>query len=111
MVMESHDDMSFKAIVNGADLVGTDGTPIVWVSRLLGLEKQTCVFAWEVTIKLCEMAAREGIPVGFYGSTSEVVQDLVKNMMRRFPALKVPYAFSPPFRPLTAEEETNRSKD
>lgn len=105
MVMESYDDKSFKAVVNDADLVATDSVPLVWVSRWLGLNKQTTVAAWELPITLCEMAAREQIPVGFYGSTPEIVQDFAENMKRRFPSLKVPYAVSPPFRPLTAEED------
>lgn len=105
MVMESYDDSSFKAVVNGADLVATDSVPLVWVSRWLGLNKQTTVAAWELPIMLCEMATREQIPVGFYGSTPEVVQDFAENMKRQFPSLKVPYALSPPFRPLTAEED------
>jgi N-acetylglucosaminyldiphosphoundecaprenol N-acetyl-beta-D-mannosaminyltransferase len=105
MVMESYDDPTFQAVVNGADLVGTDGAPIVWVSRWLGLDRQTCVFAWEVTTRLCEMADQERIPVGFYGSTPEVIQDVVENLKGRFATLNVAYAFSPPFRPLTSKED------
>ena len=105
MVMESHNDPQFQAVVNGADLVGADGMPVIWASRRLGLDRQGRVFAPEVTIRLCEMAAVAGIPIGFYGSTPEIVADLVQKLKRRFPALQVPYAFSPPFRPLTPEED------
>src|SRR5438876_478268 len=35
-VMEAHDDVFFKRIVNDADLVTPDGMPLVWGLRLLG---------------------------------------------------------------------------
>lgn len=105
MVMECHDDPRFKAVVEGADLVGADGVPVIWASRRLGLDRQGRVFAPELTVRLCAMAADRGIPVGFYGSTPEVVADLVRNLQARFPALEVAYAHSPPFRPVTPEED------
>jgi N-acetylglucosaminyldiphosphoundecaprenol N-acetyl-beta-D-mannosaminyltransferase len=105
MVMESYDDTGFQEIVNGADLVVADGVPVFWASRWLGLTKQELVLGLELTIRLCEMAAREGIPVGFYGSTPDVVAVIQKCVIDRFPTLKVPFCISPPFRPLTAEED------
>lgn len=105
MVMESYDDEGFRAIVNGGDLVVADGVPLLWVSRRLGLDRQGLLQAPEATIRLCEMASREGIPVGFYGSTPEVADALRTNVTRRFPMLRVPFCYSPPFRPLTPEED------
>jgi N-acetylglucosaminyldiphosphoundecaprenol N-acetyl-beta-D-mannosaminyltransferase len=47
----------------------------------------------------------DGIPVGFYGGHPEVLDALVAKLSRRFPRLRIAFAFSPPFRPLTAEED------
>jgi N-acetylglucosaminyldiphosphoundecaprenol N-acetyl-beta-D-mannosaminyltransferase len=105
MIMESYDDERFQAIVNSADLITADGVPVVWVSRHLGLNEQSHVFGPELTVRLCEMAAQEGIPVGFYGSTPEILGQLRRNVTRRFPSLVVPLCYSPPFRPLTREED------
>jgi N-acetylglucosaminyldiphosphoundecaprenol N-acetyl-beta-D-mannosaminyltransferase len=116
MVMESYDDERLRAIINGADLVAADGVPVIWTSRQLGLRNQSRVFGPELTIKLCEMAAREGIPVGFYGGTPEVACELRSRVTDRFPTLRVAYSYSPPFRALTSEEdsrvcdEINRSR-
>src|SRR5688572_7713529 len=60
MVMEAYDDPDFRAIGNAADLVAVDGVPVVWVSRWLGLTRQQRVFAPELTVRLCEMAADAG---------------------------------------------------
>lgn len=105
MVMESYDDERLRAIINGADLVAADGVPVIWVSRWLGLRRQSRVFGPELTVRLCEMAAREGVSVGFYGSTPEVARDLRRRVMERFPKLQIPFCYSPPFRTLTDAED------
>jgi N-acetylglucosaminyldiphosphoundecaprenol N-acetyl-beta-D-mannosaminyltransferase len=110
MVMESYDDKELRAIIGGADLVTADGVPVVWTSRWLGLKKQTRVFGPELTVRLCEMAAREAIPVGFYGSTPEVAHDLRQRVMERFPRLQIPFCYSPPFRALTDAEDSSVCK-
>jgi len=105
MVMEGHDDPSFQAIVNAADLVTPDGMPLVWALRLLGVPGATRVYGPALTPIVCEHAARAGVPVGFYGGTPDVLEELRKRLTARFPGLQIPYAFSPPFRPPTPEEE------
>ena len=105
MVMENYDDEGLRAIINGADLVAADGVPVIWTSRWLGLEKQSRVFGAELTSRLCEMAARENIPVGFYGGTPEVSYELRRQVAEGFPNLQIAYCYSPPFRALTEDED------
>jgi N-acetylglucosaminyldiphosphoundecaprenol N-acetyl-beta-D-mannosaminyltransferase len=52
-----------------------------------------------------ERAARENVPIGLYGGTPEMLEDLVKILKARFPGLKVACHIAPPFRPLTLEED------
>ena len=104
-VMEAYDDGDLRAIVDRAALVTPDGMPVVWALRLLGLQRATRIYGPDLTPMIIEAAEREGIPVGFYGGSPQVLQQLVAEAFRRFPCLKVGYAFSPPFRPLTEEED------
>lgn len=105
MAMEAYDNPEFRRIVNAADLVTPDGMPLVWVLRRLGIRDQKRVYGPELTLRLCQAAAREGLSVGFLGGTSETLERLVANLKTRVPGLKVRYAYSPPFRPLTPEED------
>jgi len=105
MVMEAHDDPGFKALVNAADLVTPDGMPLVWMLRRLGYPHQERVYGPELTLRVCEEAARQGVPVGFYGGHPEALGALVGNLKARYPSLRVVYAYSPPFRSLTPEED------
>jgi hypothetical protein len=74
MVMEAYDDAEFRQIVNAADLVTPDGMPLVWVMRLQGLRQQERVYGPTLTQFVLEAANREGIPVGFYGSTPQTLE-------------------------------------
>jgi N-acetylglucosaminyldiphosphoundecaprenol N-acetyl-beta-D-mannosaminyltransferase len=104
-VIEAYDHPSYHRVMEDADLVTPDGMPLVWGLRLLGVEEATQVRGAELTRILCERAAALGIPVGFYGSEAAVLDDLTVNLVRRYPTLRVAYSYSPPFRPLTSDED------
>lgn len=104
MTMESHDSSDFQRVLSHIDLVNTDGLPLVWVLRLMGVRSER-VTGPDSTPTILERAAREGIPVGFYGGKQETLDALVKAMTTRFPNLKVAYQYSPPFRALSPEED------
>lgn len=104
-VMESHDDASFRDVMNGCDLVTPDGMPLVWALSLLGVGGATRVCGPQLTPMLLARAADRGISVGFYGGDQGTLDALRRVTAQRWPALHVSYAYSPPFRPLTPEED------
>ncbi len=105
MVMEAYDDPTFRAIVNAADLVTPDGMPLVWILRRMGIPEQKRVYGPTLTLWVAQEAARRGIPVGFYGGYPEAARGISENLQARFYGLQVTYCYSPPFRPLTPEED------
>jgi N-acetylglucosaminyldiphosphoundecaprenol N-acetyl-beta-D-mannosaminyltransferase len=111
MVMESHDWPEFGQRVNAADLIVPDGMPIVWMQKLQGRRHAKRVRANDLMILLCRYAEEHGLKVGFYGGKPEVVDRILERAASDFPNLSIVYAFSPPFRPLSAEEDENISAD
>jgi len=111
MVMKAFDDATFQNIVNQADLVVPDGMPLVWILRLLGHSLEDRVYGPALMLKVLKTAARQCIPVGFYGGAPNVLDRLVRNIQNRYPDLKVVYRFSPPFRELTPEEDKAMIQD
>jgi N-acetylglucosaminyldiphosphoundecaprenol N-acetyl-beta-D-mannosaminyltransferase len=91
--------------MNGADLVTPDGMPLVWGLRLLGCKQASRVYGPDLTPVILERAASEGLAVGFYGASPQVLDRFVQVMTERFAKLRVAYAYSPPFRDLTPEED------
>lgn len=105
MVMEGHDSQDFRAIVNGADMITSDGMPLVWMLKRLGLTEAERVYGPTLTLHLCASAAEAGVPVGFYGGSPAVVEELTRVLTTRFPRLDIRYAHSPPFRALSEQED------
>jgi N-acetylglucosaminyldiphosphoundecaprenol N-acetyl-beta-D-mannosaminyltransferase len=103
--METRDDAAFRRVVNGADLTVPDGLPLVWAQRLLGHQGASQVRGADLALDLCAYAERERIPLGLFGGSESVIARLKQVLLARFPELKIVYSESPPFRPITAEED------
>lgn len=99
MVMEAWDDPFFQRVVNAAELVTSDGVPLVWSLRALGIPGATRVYGPDLTLAVCAEAARRGVPVGFLGGRPAVLDALTRRLAERFPGLSVAFAHSPPFAP------------
>ena len=101
MVMEAHDKPDYRAKLNSLDMVNPDGMPVVWALRMLGYKSATRVYGPDATVCLLKVAAKEGIPVGFYGGSESTLRQLVEHVEKSYPGIHIAYAFSPPFRKLT----------
>ncbi len=105
MVMEAFDDAEFAEKVNAADLIVTDGMPIVWMQKFQGKKNAERVRANDLMIALCRFAEKNNLKVGFYGGRQTVIDAILEKTKTDFPRLPISYAFSPPFRPLTEAED------
>ena len=104
-VMTGVQDDRHRYRLNHLDIVVPDGQPVRWALNLLHRARLTDrVYGPTLTLHVCEAAARQGLPVYFYGSNSSVVERLVENLRSRFDGLLVA-GFEPSrFRRVTAEE-------
>ncbi len=105
MIMESHDNAEYAAKVNGADLIIPDGMPLVWMQKLQGEGQAARVRANDLMMLLCAYAEKNDLSVGFYGGKQLVIEAITERAKKDFPKLKIAYAYSPPFRPLTGAED------
>ncbi|MCK7598403.1 WecB/TagA/CpsF family glycosyltransferase [Microbulbifer sp. CAU 1566] len=106
MCMETFDSEDFRQVVNRADLVIPDGRPIFWAQKLLGYRDAQQVRGQDIMNSICESSNSKRVKVGLYGGSSDaVLTSVVSSLKGKYPELEIAYAFSPPFRPLTDEEE------
>jgi len=105
VVMTARWQAEFQAVVNGARLVTSDGMPLVWGLRRLGVADQPRVYGPDLMLAWCDRAARDGSPIYLYGGTEAMVAKLAATLTQRFPGLVIAGTHAPPFRPLTTEEE------
>jgi len=111
MTMEAYDAADFQRIVNGAFLVVPDGRPLVWALKSLGVRGASQVRGTHLMSHVVEKAAHEGVPIGLYGGTPELLESLTRILRERYPGLKVACNIAPPFRPLTPEEDQTITRE
>ncbi len=105
MTIEAHWDTKFASMVNGADLVTPDGMPLAKAMKLLYGIKQERVAGMDLLPDLLLKAQEEQLGVFFYGGTDEMLQRTKEYILKLYPQLSKHEYFSPPFKPLTEEEE------
>ena len=105
VLMEAHDDPRFRAELRDMDLVNPDGMPLVWALHALGTAGATRVYGPHAMRYLLGAAEESGLSVGFLGGSDTTLVALVARMRETYPRLQVAFSMSPPFRPLTPEED------
>jgi N-acetylglucosaminyldiphosphoundecaprenol N-acetyl-beta-D-mannosaminyltransferase len=104
-VMESQRDPELLAIHNASGLTTPDGMPLVWAGRRAGMAHMRRVYGPDLLLAVCALAAERGWSCFFYGAAEGVPELLAERLAARFPGLKVAGTMSPPFRPLSPEED------
>jgi len=104
-VMESQRDETLRRIHNAAGLVTPDGMPMVWLSHLMGSRHVERVYGPDLMLAACAYAVPRKWRHFFYGGGFGVAEKLTSRLQARFPELAIVGSYTPPFRPLTAEED------
>ena len=102
---ESHKNEDFKAILNSADLWVPDGIAPVWIARLKGVTDGDRTPGADIMRAYFERANQKGYRSFFYGDTEETLDALKTKLEKKYPCHKIVGMYSPPFRPLTPEED------
>lgn len=99
-------DEAHRARINAFDVAAPDGQPVRWaLNRFHGTNLTDRVYGPELTLRVCRAAAEAGVPIYLYGSTPAVLDALQRKLLEQFPTLRIAGAKSPPFRPLTIDED------
>lgn len=104
-VMESQRDPELLRIHNASGLTTPDGMPMVWAGHRAGASWMTRVYGPDLMLALCARAAELGWTSFFYGGRPGVPEQLVERLTTRFPDLRIVGTYSPPFRPMTPDED------
>jgi len=93
--------------MNRFDIVACDGQPVRWaLNRFHKAGIGERVYGPTCMEQVCRRSAQAGVGVYLYGASPEVIDTLTRVLPERFPGLRIVGAESPPYRALTAEEET-----
>jgi N-acetylglucosaminyldiphosphoundecaprenol N-acetyl-beta-D-mannosaminyltransferase len=98
-------DPVLRRIYNRADLAVPDSMPFVrWIRRFVRAE---CDLLWgkNVVFAIGEHAREKRYTVFLYGGTPEACEGTRRFLEEKFPHLHIVGAVSPPFRPMTPDED------
>lgn len=102
---EAHKDSHLRSMLNSAELWAPDGIAPIWVARLRGYRNLERAPGAEIMSEFFRRARQKKYRSYFYGDTDSTLSALQATLARDYPGHQVVGAFSPPFRPLTPQED------
>lgn len=94
VIMET--DQEFAEIYDNADLVVTDGKPLIWISKLLGTPIKEKISGSDLFPQICEMCAQKNYSIFILGAAEGVADRAASNLVKRYAGLKIIGTYSPP---------------
>lgn len=106
-IIQCQRNPDLRIIHNNAGLVVPDGMPMVWISRWRGHAHVSRVYGPGLMLDYLLHSVKKKRRHFFYGGGEGVPEKLKHVLCDKFPRLQVVGTLSPPFRPLTREEDEN----
>lgn len=96
-IVQLETNSELREVYNHADLILTDGKPLIWISKVYGTPIKEKISGSDLFPLLCERATQKGHGMFFLGAEEGVADTAAKNLMKRFPGLKIVGTYSPSF--------------
>lgn len=101
----AYEDAAYCAVQNGGIMAIPDGGPLSALGRKRGYPHMGRTTGPSYLEEILRLSAEKGWRHYFYGSTEETLGKLRRVLEERYPGVSVAGMYSPPFRPLSAEED------
>ncbi len=89
-------DRELAKVYEDADLIFTDGKPLVWISALFGKKIKEKISGSDMFPLICEMAAKRGYRVFFLGAAEGVADIAAQNLKKKIKGLQIIGTCAPP---------------
>ena len=105
-VLQSLRNSEIADVFAHASIVLPDGAPTVWVGRLQGYSSIDHVTGPAMMREIFHRREFSHLSHFFYGGNPGVADELASTLKRQYPWTKISGTYTPPFRELTADEES-----
>lgn len=102
----SYEDKDYCAIQNGGILAIPDGGPLSTVGKKRGYKDMKRTTGPSYMEEILKVSVEKGYRHYFYGSIEETLGKLYHVLEKNYPGIQIVGMYSPPFRPMTEEEDT-----
>lgn len=101
----SYEEPDYCAIQNGGIMAIPDGGPLSTVGKKRGFKDMSRTTGPSYMGEIFEISAKKGYRHYFYGSTEQTLEKLHQKLNEQYPGIQIAGMYSPPFRPITEEED------
>ena len=101
----SYEEPDYCAVQNGGIMAIPDGGPLSTVGRKRGFKDMSRTTGPSYMGEIFEISAKKGYRHYFYGSTEQTLEKLYQKLNEQYPGIQIAGMYSPPFRPMTEEED------
>jgi N-acetylglucosaminyldiphosphoundecaprenol N-acetyl-beta-D-mannosaminyltransferase len=88
-VVKMRSDRDLEKTIQSAHLIGADGVPLVWASRLLGNPLPGRVNGTDLMYRLLERANEKGYRIFFFGAEEEILRKVLERVRTEYPGVKI----------------------
>lgn len=96
-IVKLEKDEELRKIYDKADLVLTDGMPLIWISKLKSNPIKEKVSGSDLFPRVCELAAHKGYKIFLLGAAEGVAKKAAENLKIIYPKLKICGTYSPSY--------------
>lgn len=102
----SFENPSYCAVQNGGLIAIPDGGPLSTVGRKRGYKNMERTTGPSLMGEVFKLSKEKGYRHYFYGSKEDTLKLLCQKLTENYPGIQIVGMYSPPFRPLTVEEDS-----
>ncbi|MHC6178767.1 WecB/TagA/CpsF family glycosyltransferase [Clostridium sp. JNZ X4-2] len=96
-IVKLEKDNEFRKVYENADLILTDGKPLIWISKILKTPIKEKISGSDLFPKVCELAAKKHYTVFLLGAAPGVAKKAAENLIIKYRGLDVVGTFSPDY--------------
>lgn len=97
VIMKIEQDEELKTITNEADMVLTDGKPLIWISKLKKAPIKEKISGSDLVPKLCELSDKKGYTIFILGGKDGIAEQAKKKLESQYENIRIVGVYSPKF--------------
>ena len=101
----AYEDEEYKKIQNSGIMAIPDGGPLSSVGQKRGFKNMKRTTGPSLMGEIFKSSVSKGYRHFFYGATDETLEKLCSILKKTYPGIQIVGMYSPPFRPMTEEED------
>ncbi|MEA5271759.1 WecB/TagA/CpsF family glycosyltransferase [Clostridium perfringens] len=96
-IVKLENDKEFQEVYKDADLILTDGMPLIWISKFKGNPIKEKISGSDFFPKLCERSSEKGYSIFLLGAAEGVAAKAAQNLKEKYEGLDIVGTYSPSY--------------